>query len=127
MQGVPQPWKPLLQECAGLAMRQILKEPSDPAGWKLFMLIPRMILCHLRGGSCGLKQTCSNFKAFLDFRWEQLLSCGSTSSSRDFCSSDASNQHRATLRLVGCGEISRAGKLLVSQGLAPVSAEVADN
>ena len=90
------------------------------------MLIPRMILCHLRGGSSGLKQAHSNFKDFLDFRWEQLLSRGSMSSSRDFCSSDASNQHQAALRLVRCGEISRDGKLLVSRGLAPVSAEVAD-
>ena len=38
VQGVPQPWKPLLQKCAGLAMRQILKEPLDPAGWKLLCL-----------------------------------------------------------------------------------------
>ena len=129
VQGVPTSWKPLLQECTDLAMNRILKEPLDIAGWKLLMLIPRMVLRHAQGGASGIRQARSNFRDFLQFQWEQLLlpdtGMRKHMEAKDSISSD-DRRHRLALKLIRCGELSRAAKLLVSPGLAPVSSEVAE-
>jgi hypothetical protein len=67
---------------------------------------------------------------FKSFQWNKLLSLYALStSSTSLSSRPRSNARetlkRAALRLVRCGELSRAAKLLTSPGLAPASPEVA--
>ena len=116
--------KSLFQDCCELALMRILQDPNDDIGWKLFLSIPRMVLCHNRGGASAIRQARSKFLTFLDFQWDQLLCLQRSSSLKPSSKeSEVSTKQQKALRLVKCGELSRAAKLLVSPGLAPVSAE----
>ena len=120
--------KSMFQDCCDLALKRILKDPSDEAGWKLFLSIPRMVLCHTRGGSSAIRQARAKFQLFLKFQWSQLLCLKITSStnSSNRATDSLNKRHKAALQLVRCGELSRAAKLLTSPGLAPTSADVVD-
>ena len=60
------------------------------------------------------------YQKFLSWNWSDLLQLnGSTSKKTPRCSDEA--RRAATLRLVRCGELSRASRLLTSKGLAPAS------
>ena len=124
VRGISPSLKSLFLDCCDISLTKILQDPSDDVGWKLFLLIPRMILCHRRGGISAIRQARSKFLLFLNFQWEQLLSL-QTSSSLKHPSKDSQLglNHQKALRLVRCGELSRAAKLLVSPGLASVSDE----
>ena len=120
--------KSMFQDCCDLAIKRILKDLSDEAGWKLFLCIPRMVLCHNRGGSATIRQARAKFQLFLIFQWNQLpcLKTSSSANSSNRSSDSLQKRHRAALKLVRCGELSRAAKLLISPGLAPASADVVD-
>ena len=43
--GISPSLKYLFQDCCELSLTKILHDPSDDVGWKLFLLLPRMVLC----------------------------------------------------------------------------------
>ena len=75
-----------------------------------------------RGGRSGLKEAKSVFDKFLEWKWEELLHLSESKISTKLSSS--SNQSKqAALRLIQCGKLSRAARVLTSVGLAPASEE----
>ena len=51
-----------------------MKNQDNETAWKLFYLIPRMVLqANSRGGRSGLKEAKSVFDKFLEWKWEELL------------------------------------------------------
>ena len=115
--------KSLFQDCCDLALTRIVQDPTDEAGWKLFLCIPRMILRHKRGGAAAIRQERHKFLSFLDFQWEELLHLQRPLLTSSSMQSKLSTNRKKVLQLIKCGELSRAAKLLLSPGLAPVSAE----
>ena len=85
-----------------------------------------MVLRHTRGGSSAVGQVRSAFQTFLQFRWDQLLFDKKLTAGPLRSSHDAEVRQRAALILIKRGELSRAAELLVSPGLAPATAEVAE-
>ena len=62
------------------------------------------------------------FDKFLDWRWKELVNLNETRSpKKPGCKDD--QQKQAALRLVRCGELSRAARVLTSVGLAPTCEE----
>ena len=56
------------------ALRKIRQDPVDEAAWKLFFLLPRMLLCPMsRGGQTNSKEVKSLFNNFLEFHWKSLV------------------------------------------------------
>lgn len=118
--------KSLFQECCLLAMHQILLDPQDDVGWKLFLAIPRMILRYARGGSSAVRRNRTIYQDFINFRWDSMLRFQwSEKKSPSKKSSDFTKRQKAAVRLVKKGELSRAAKLLTSPDLAPVSSDTA--
>ena len=111
----------LFHDCCAVALRKIHDNPGDELAWKLLFLIPRMILTPMvRGGRHGFRDVKVRYQKFLSWNWSDLLQLnGSTSKKTPRCSDEA--RRAATLRLVRCGELSRASRLLTSKGLAPAS------
>ncbi len=82
-----------------------------------------MILRHQRGGAAAIRQERPKFLSFLDFQWEELLHLQRPLLKSSSTQSKLSMNRKKLLQLIKCGELSRAAKLLLSPGLAPVSAE----
>ena len=75
-----------------------------------------------RGDRSGLKKAKSVFDKFLEWKWEELLHLSQSKISTKLSSS--SNQSKqAALRLIRCGELLRAARVLISVWLAPASEE----
>ena len=115
----------LLQECCSIPLRKIEEDPSCDLGWKLLLLLPRMILQpQVRGGKVGVRDTKARYQRFIHFHWRELIQF-QKDYSPPICSSKNEDDHRkrVAIRLVRCGELSRAAKALTSQGLAPANDE----
>ena len=65
------------------------------------------------------------FDKFLNWRWEELLHLSDVTTSRK-SSSTHLQTNQAALRLVPCGEISRAARVLTSRDLASASNETVE-
>ena len=123
---IPSYLRSLFQECCKIPLRKIEEEPSNDTGWKLLMLLPRMLLQpHARGGKVGNKEVKARYQCFLNFHWKdmvQLNAFGNRGSKSNALSDDG--KRRLAVRLIQSGEISKAARILTSQGLAPETDEV---
>ena len=71
------------------------------------------------------RQTDRQTEQFLLFEWQQLLSLDSSAvRSKSVCGRDQIK--RAAVKLIKCGELSRASRILTSLGLAPATEETAE-
>ena len=102
--------KTLFQECCLVALRKIRQDPADEAAWKLFFLLPRMLLRPMsRGGRTNSKEVKSLFNNFLEFRWKSLVHL-KENNCRKARHDSASESRRAALQLVRCGELPEQPK-----------------
>ena len=110
-------------DCCSVAFRKIRNNPTDETGWKLLLLIPRMVLRPLtRGGKAKLPVMQSMYKQFRNFQWEDLLSSGREDTKKENAKGNSRDHvKRAALSLVRCGKLSRAAGVLTSSGLAPAT------
>ena len=113
------------QSCCSLALQKIQDDPSDASAWKLYFMIPRMILTPLvRGGRHVIKNMKEVYQKFLSWEWEELV-CLDDSLAAKSTKGNEEARRAAALRLVRCGELSRASRVLTSAGLAPSTADTA--
>ena len=114
-------------DCCSVAFRKIRNDPTDERGWKLLLLIPRMVLRQLtRGGKAKLSVMQSMYKQFHNFQWEDLLSSGTEDTKKGNAKGNSRDHvKRDALSLVRCGELSRAARVLTSSGLAPATPDTA--
>ena len=110
-------------DCCSVAFRKIRNNPTDETGWKLLLLIPRMVLRPLtRGGKAKLPVMQFMYKQFRNFQWEDLLSGGREDTKKENARGNSRDHVKgAALSLVRCGELSRAARVLTSSGLAPAT------
>ena len=106
---IPSCLRSLFQECCKIPLRKIEEEPSNDTGWKLLMLLPRMLLQpHARGGKVGNKEIKARYQGFLNFHWKdmvQLNAIGNRGSKSNALSDDG--KRRLAVRLIQSGEIQR--------------------
>ena len=76
-----------------------------------------------RGGKSGIKEIRAVYRRFLDFHWEELIQLSRPELLPHGGSTEVDQKMKEALRLVKSGELSRAAKLLTSQGLAPATDE----
>ena len=101
-------------------------------GWKLFVLLPRLLLFrHARGGNLGKEKFAKRYDMFVDGEWAELFRC-SRKCAEDMASLNRRRQRRvhadplvkrvekATM-LVQVGELSSARQALEGAELAPGS------
>ena len=75
-----------------------------------------------RGGKSGISHLKTIFRKFLAFKWDQLVQLDRLPAGKSHSNQAQTDQiKQAALRLVKCGELSRAARVLTSSGLAPVS------
>ena len=90
---------------------------TDVSAWKLFLLIPRLLLQPSSIGNQHRKK--SNIKQcyqqFLCQEWKDLFI---SSNSKSYKRPTQDQAFKAALKLISCGEISRAARVLTSSGLA---------
>ena len=111
-------------DCCAFALQRIKENPSNVAAWKLFLLIPRMVLTPQRGGKHGEREANSAYSKFLNGAWSDLLQLETSfEGSKKSIMTKEHAKRSAALRLVRCGELSKAARILTSNGLAPSSAE----
>ena len=112
----------LFQQCCSIPLQEIAAEPRDSSGWFLLFLLPRMLLSPTRrGGRLRVIELRSVFQKFLSYRWEELLQLNQRSKKSDHFPSDY--QTKVALKLIRQGELSRAARMLTSNGLVPESEE----
>ena len=64
----------VFQDCCCIPLRKIEENPSSDLGWKLLLLLPRMLLQpHTRGGKVGQLEVKARYQRFLNFHWKELL------------------------------------------------------
>ena len=99
----------------------------DKAGWKIFMLLPRMLLATNPGRSKSMvREVKSRSEKFVSFHWDSLLHLNTYRAETPRTNSNSSDQRKkAALRLVKKSELSRAARLLTSSDLAPPTKETA--
>ena len=62
---IPLCLRSLFQECCNIPLRKIEEDPSNDAGWKLLLLLPRMLLqLHARGGKVGNREVKARYQRF---------------------------------------------------------------
>jgi len=101
------------------------REMAHVAAWKLFLLLPRMLLfTTARGGSAGQRDLARRISLFDSGCWDALLAEGHTASRQTGTRSDPKPdaQLMKALALAQKGELSHAARELKSRGLAPGSA-----
>ena len=74
---------------------------------------------HVRGGKVGIRELKARYQRLLKFHWKELIHLKNVTARKQ--SSYGDNRRKTALRLVQSGEISRAARVLTSQGLAPKS------
>ena len=74
---------------------------------------------HVCGGKVGVK---ARHQHFLNFHWKELIHFKNVTARKQ--PSYGNNRRKTALHLVQSGEISRAARVLTSQGLAPESDDV---
>ena len=112
----------LFKECCAIPLKRIEEDPFNDRGWKLFFLLPRMILQrHSRGGKVGTKEIKAIYNRFLQFHWEELIHLKRSSKDQLPITSGIEQRKKAAIKSVKCGELSRASRILTSQGLAPAT------
>ena len=45
VQGIPSRFQAEFRDCAEICLKKVCADPSDKTGWKLLLLLPRMLLC----------------------------------------------------------------------------------
>ncbi len=78
-----------------------------------------------RGGKSKKREILLIYEKFLDYKWEELLQFN-TPDNKVLHQNQGSSRKNAATRLIRCGEISRAAKILTSPGLAPTSLDTRD-
>ena len=113
-----------------IAGHELHSEVRMVRGWKLLMLLPRMLLNRLRrGGHIPRKKLKNRFRRFQEGEWIQLLSEGQESAVQAHRSSvrrrrrhrpdDVRDRASRALRLAQLGELSAARQALEGAQLAP--------
>ena len=116
--------KSTFQDCCAIPLRKLESNPNDSAAWKLLFLIPRMLLQPGRGEKqSGIKKAMQLQQKFLNFQWEELIQLEKPSAVSKPSRLAQEQKKNAALRLIRCGEISKAAKVIISNGLAPASEE----
>ena len=75
---------------------------------------------HARGGKVGTREVKAIYNRFLQFHWHELIHLRG-GSNRSRSTSGPDQRKKAAMRLIQCGEMSRASQILTSQGLAPTT------
>ena len=109
----------LFQECCSVLLSKISEDPGYDAGWKLLILLPRMIMRpHPRGGRSGIKEIKAIYHRFLGFHWQELIELRDHSHAQQSNKKGEDQRRKAVLRDVKYDELSRAARILTSHGLA---------
>ena len=104
---------------------KIQDDPSDVSAWKLLCLIARMNLTPLvKGRRHAIKNMKEVYQKFLSWEWEEIV-CLEGSLAAKPTKENEEARRAAALRLVRCGELSKASRVLTSAGLAPSTADTA--
>ena len=137
MQTVPVMLRGVFRSAMKLALQEILDGTEAEShvratrGWKLFLLLPRMLLFRpARGGLVPRKQLEARFKSFHDGRWIQLLNEGAVSSEKSHTQSarrrrraqdddDEAKRAARALSLEQVGDLSAARQALKGASMAP--------
>ena len=129
---VPRHLQAFFRECCAMSLVKLSENSSDLSAWKLFLLTPRFLLQPVtRGGKCGKKEHESRYKKFRELRFDELYHSSVPRPDErqnkfecpDSDSVISSSLIRSVRSKVRNGEISRAGNLLTSSGLATTSLE----
>ena len=124
VQHMPYCLRTLFQECCSVPLSKISEDPGYDGGWKLLMLLPRMIMRpHPREGRSGIKEIKAIYHRFLGFHSKELIELHNHSHAQQSNNKGEDQRRKAALRHVKCGELSRAAKILTSHGFAPPSEE----
>ena len=125
VQTINQAVRSCFQSCCSLALQKIQDDNSNVSACKLFCLIPRTILTPLvRGGRHVIKDMKKVYQKFILWEQEELV-CLEDSHVAKYTKGNKEARCAAALRLVRCGELSRASRVLTSAGLAPSTADTA--
>ena len=120
-----------IQTAALRALSQASRAQADAQtlelrAWKLFLLLPRMVLCPTgRGGEAGARILRRRVRMFDDGQWGALLQASRqvgrrSVTTRAFSEAEAFQAKlRAATALIEKGELSHAARVLKSAGLAP--------
>ena len=94
---------------------------SEVRGWKLFCLLPLMLLRRENGGSKVSKQElCRRFDLFVEGKWETLLhEASSVVHGSQSHTNDGERRALAACRKVQAGEVTRARQCLTGASVAP--------
>ena len=85
---------------------------------ELLFLLPHMLLTPLaRGGKHGLRDVKAAYHQFLSWNWSELICLRASIPGKSPTTVDNARK-AAALRLVRCGELSHASRILTSNGLA---------
>ena len=115
------------QACRSIPLRRIADHPDDERARKFLFLLPRMILQHLKeGGKSKKREILVIHNKCLQFKWEELLQFNDSPQRKSSVQSFDVSKKNTALRLLKCGELSRAARILTSPGLAPASLDTRD-
>ena len=109
-------------DCCMIALHKIEENPEYDGGWKLLMLLPRMLLNPHPRGKYGIREVKAIHQRFLHFHWKELLHLQKTKPhvksgiKKNQCAVDW--KCKAALKSIKSGELSRAARILTSNGLA---------
>ena len=117
------------RECCTIPLQLIAEDSSNEAAWKLFLLIPRLLLQPVdRGGQSGRKEIEKRYVMFMEERWHELYLSSKSSSPLPSGEVEELQSDPLPAKLIQSvrskikdGEISRAANLLTSAGVAPSS------
>ena len=73
-----------------------------------------------RGGKQRMRDLKATYNKFFNWRWEELVNLGKPSHKKAYYGSEEARRAVA-LRLVRCGELARASKVVTSKGLVPAT------
>ena len=97
-----------------------LDHPDRVRAWKLFCLLPRMLLCkNKRGGKSGTRELRARITLFNAGKWDVLLRAADiTPESNGNYSKDAGSNFKKVDALIANAELSHGARLLQSDGIA---------
>ena len=93
-------------DCCAVALNWIKEDPGNVDAWKLFLLIPRMVLAPQCGGKMGTREANVTYNKFLSGAWKDLIHLDLPPVQRDSVDSEAVRR-LAAIKLIRCGELSK--------------------
>ena len=110
------PYLRSVEQSQSPSRRLKIEDPLNKRGWKLFFLLPKMILQrHSRRGKVETKEVKAIYNRFLQCHWEELIHLKRSLKDQLSITSGIEQGKNAAIKLVKCGELSRVSRILTSQ------------